>query len=86
LAQKYRGRPLAFYNEEIRNWVRRHLLSGPCFVCTSGAIVLMAEVLYRVDMVLLWGVVPRMVAVVIAAAIERNDRILNVGHWHGRDC
>jgi peptidoglycan/LPS O-acetylase OafA/YrhL len=76
---------LAFYHDEVRKWVRRLLASGVSFVCACLATVCVALVLYRFDVVLLWGVVPCMLVAVIAAAIERKDPILNAGPlaWSG---
>ncbi len=76
---------LAFYHEQVRDWVRRHLISSYSFIGASVATVIVAQALYRIDLVMLWGVVPCMVAVVIAAAMERSDRLLNAGPlaWSG---
>jgi peptidoglycan/LPS O-acetylase OafA/YrhL len=76
---------LAFYHDEVRNWVRRLLPSGFSFACACLATVCVAAVLYRFDVVLLWGMVPCMLVAVIAAAIERKEPILNVGPltWSG---
>jgi peptidoglycan/LPS O-acetylase OafA/YrhL len=76
---------LAFYHDEVRNWVRRLLPSGLSFACACVATVCVALVLYRFDVVLLWGMVPCMLVAVIAAAIERKDLILNAGPlaWSG---
>jgi len=77
---------LAFYHDKVRNWVRRLLPSGLFFVCACIATVCVALVLYRLGVVLLFGVVPCMLAATIAAAIERKDPVLNAGPlaWSGR--
>ena len=76
---------LAFYHDEVRNFVRRLLPSGFSFACLCLATICVAVVLYRLDIVVLWGIVPCMLVVVIASAIEGRDLILNAGPltWSG---
>jgi len=76
---------LAFYYEEMRAFARRRLISNAAFLSLGLGTVLLAEVLYRSNLVLFWGLVPGLVTLVIAAAVERKDAILNTGPlaWSG---
>lgn len=76
---------LAFYQEQVRHFVKRYLVSTGRFVMLCAGTVCFAEFVYRLDLVLLWGFAPCLIALVISAAIERRDRILNSGPlvWSG---
>jgi peptidoglycan/LPS O-acetylase OafA/YrhL len=76
---------LAFYQEEMRTIVRRYFLSTSAFVGLCLGTVGIAEIIYRKDVVVLWGFVACLIAVVISAAIEREDKFLNRGLlvWSG---
>jgi peptidoglycan/LPS O-acetylase OafA/YrhL len=76
---------LAMYRSEIRTFARKYLLSTRAFFALGGGTILFAEAVYRASFVLLWGIVPCLIALVIAAAIERNDKALNHGPlaWSG---
>lgn len=68
---------LAFYQEPIRSFVRKYFLSTVSFVALGTVTVLAAGELYRIHLVLLWGAVPSLIALIIAAAIERKGAFLN---------
>ena len=70
---------LAFWERPLREWARRHLRSTPVFLTLCCFTAAVAAVLYRRDLVLLWGLVPILQAGIIAAAIERQDKVLNAG-------
>lgn len=68
---------LAFYQDRLRIFVNKYLVSplafGALCMFTAGT----ACVLYRANAVLLWGVVGALIALTTCAAIERKDPILN---------
>jgi len=68
---------LAFYQDQIREFVRKYFTLTSAFVALGAATVLGAGELYRIHLVLLWGVVPCLIALIIAAAIERKGAVLN---------
>ena len=68
---------LAFYQEKLRDFVRRYFVSTVSFLALGAATVLAAGELYRTHLVLLWGAVPCLIALIIAAAIERKGAVLN---------
>jgi len=76
---------IAMYRVELCAFARKYLASTRAFLALSGGTILFAEVVYRASFVLLWGIVPCLIALVIAAAIERNDKVLNHGPlaWSG---
>jgi peptidoglycan/LPS O-acetylase OafA/YrhL len=70
---------LAFYQEQVRLFARKYLLSTSAFLTLCVAAVGLAVLVYRWDLVLLWGLVPCLLALAISVAIERRDKILNSG-------
>jgi peptidoglycan/LPS O-acetylase OafA/YrhL len=68
---------LAFYQDQVRNFVRKYFMSTVSFVALGTATVLAAGELYRIHLVLLWGAVPCLIALIVAAAIERKGSFLN---------
>jgi peptidoglycan/LPS O-acetylase OafA/YrhL len=76
---------LAFYHERLRSFAKRYLVSTGRFIALSIATLAVAEALYKWDVVLLWGFAPCLIVLVIAAAIERKDAVLNRGPlvWSG---
>lgn len=76
---------LALYQDRARAFVSRYLLSGRIFLGLCIGTILFGECVYRAGLTLLWGAVPCLIALVIAAAIERRDRVLNSGIlvWSG---
>ena len=76
---------LAMYRDELRAFARKYLVFTRTFLILGGGTVLFAEAVYRASFVLLWGIVPCLIALVIAVAIERNDKVLNQGPlaWSG---
>jgi peptidoglycan/LPS O-acetylase OafA/YrhL len=76
---------LAFHQEEVRAFVRRWFVTTPAFLGLSLGTVLLAEIVYKFDLVAIWGLVPCLIAIVISAAVERKDRVLNSGPlvWSG---
>lgn len=75
---------LAVYYDKIRVFVLRYFVSAPSFVLLCLASVVASELVFRWNMVL-WGIVPCMIALIIGAAIERRDKVLNNGPlvWSG---
>jgi peptidoglycan/LPS O-acetylase OafA/YrhL len=76
---------LAMYRSEMRSFARKYLVSTRAFLALGGGTIFFAEAVYRASFVLLWGIVPCLIALVIAAAVERNDNALNRGPlaWSG---
>ena len=76
---------LALYRDKVQSVVTRYLVCGPAFLGLCMASVLVSEVVFRWQLVALWGVVPCMIALIVSAAIERRDWILNRGPlvWSG---
>ena len=76
---------LALYQSEVRTFARRHLCSTPTFLALCFCSVAVPTCLYHFGLPFLWGAIPALVALVMAAAIEREDRILNQGFlvWSG---
>jgi peptidoglycan/LPS O-acetylase OafA/YrhL len=70
---------LAFYQNQVRVFVSKYLLSTPAFLALCTVTVISAGLVYRWDLVLCWGLVPCLLALVISAAIERRDRFFNSG-------
>ncbi len=68
---------LAFYQDQVRDFVRKYFLSTVSFLLLGTATVLAAGELYRTHLVLLWGAVPCLIALIIAASIERKGAVLN---------
>ncbi len=76
---------LAFHRIRLRDFAARYLASNWAFAALGAVTLLLAEMVYGYDLVLLWGLIPCLVVLVIAAAIERKDWILNNGPiaWSG---
>jgi peptidoglycan/LPS O-acetylase OafA/YrhL len=76
---------LALYYDKVRAIVSRYFVSGVGFLLLCIASLVVSEVVFRYNTVALWGVVPCMIALIISAAIERRDGILNSGPlvWSG---
>ena len=76
---------LAFYREQVHTFAKRHLVSTRAFLSLTIGTVLFAEVIYRSGLTVFWGIVPILVALIIASAIERKDGVLNRGPlvWSG---
>jgi peptidoglycan/LPS O-acetylase OafA/YrhL len=70
---------LAFYEDRVRGFVRKYLLSWPVFMSLCTVMICAAGLLYWKEVVLLWGVVPCLLALTISIAIERKDGFLNRG-------
>jgi peptidoglycan/LPS O-acetylase OafA/YrhL len=68
---------LAFYQDRLREVVKRYLVSTTSFLTLCLVTVCIAGVLYRTHFVLLWGLVPCLIALGTSAAIERKDPFLN---------
>jgi peptidoglycan/LPS O-acetylase OafA/YrhL len=76
---------LSLYREEVRAFVARYFVSGVGFFLLCATSLVTSEIVFRWKLVVLWGLVPCMIALIISAAIERRDRILNRGPlvWSG---
>jgi len=76
---------LALEYDRVRLLCRAHLCSTKRFVAAVVGTMALAGIVYRCGLTLLWGAVPCMAALVIAAAIERKDLVLNRGPlvWSG---
>jgi peptidoglycan/LPS O-acetylase OafA/YrhL len=76
---------LALYFDRVRAFVLRHFVSGSGFILLCAMSVASSELVFRRNLVVLWGVVPCMIALIITAAIERRDTVLNSGPlvWSG---
>jgi peptidoglycan/LPS O-acetylase OafA/YrhL len=76
---------LAFYESEVRAFARSYLLSTPVFLTICVVTVGFAGMFYWWDLVFLWGLIPGLLVLVIAIAIERREKILNAGPlaWTG---
>jgi len=76
---------LAFYEEEVSAFARKHLTSRLAFMMLCLATVAVSFFIYRHGGVALWGAVPCLLALTISAAIERKDGFLNKGvlAWTG---
>jgi peptidoglycan/LPS O-acetylase OafA/YrhL len=76
---------LALYYDRARAFVRSHFVSGLGFTLLCLTSVAASEIAFRWHLVVLWGAVPCMIALLISAAIERRDRVLNSGPlvWTG---
>ena len=68
---------LAFYQDRLREFVKRYLVSPSSFLLLSAVTVGIAGVLYKTNLVLLWGLAPCLIALTTSAAIERKDPFLN---------
>jgi peptidoglycan/LPS O-acetylase OafA/YrhL len=68
---------LAFYQDRLKPLVTKWFVGAPSFLSLCCVTVGTAAVLYRTHFVLLWGVVPLLIALCTSAAIERRDRLLN---------
>jgi peptidoglycan/LPS O-acetylase OafA/YrhL len=76
---------LALYYEKVRLFVLRHFVSGSGFALLCLASLATAELIFKFSLWELWGIVPGLIALIISAAIERRDKVLNVGPlaWSG---
>jgi peptidoglycan/LPS O-acetylase OafA/YrhL len=76
---------LALYYDKVRAIVSRYFVSGVGFAFLCFASLATSELVFRYNAVTLWGIVPCTIALIISAAIERRDRILNSGPivWSG---
>jgi peptidoglycan/LPS O-acetylase OafA/YrhL len=76
---------LALYYDKARTFASRYFISGIGFLSFCVTSMAVSELVFRYNIVALWGVVPCMIALIISAAIERRDRILNSGPlvWSG---
>jgi peptidoglycan/LPS O-acetylase OafA/YrhL len=68
---------LAFYGGTLRDVVRKYFISSAGFSCLAVCTIGIASVLYRLQLVWLWGIVPCMIAITVMAAIERRGAFLN---------
>jgi peptidoglycan/LPS O-acetylase OafA/YrhL len=64
---------LAFYENSARTFARKYFLSTSAFLALGAVTVGMACIVYWWDVVLLWGLIPCLLAMVISASIERKD-------------
>lgn len=76
---------LALYYDQVRAFALRYLVSSYGFALLCLASLAASEVVFRYSLWELWGIVPGMIALIIAAAIERRDMFLNSGPlvWSG---
>jgi peptidoglycan/LPS O-acetylase OafA/YrhL len=76
---------LAFYEDPVHAFVRKHLRSGRVSILFCAMTICTAFLLYWWQVVLLWGLVPCLLALTISIAIERKDGFLNRGvlAWTG---
>lgn len=76
---------LSLYREQVRAFTLRYLVSIRSFIFLWIITIGTAEVLYAKGVVVLWGVVPCLIALTISASIERKDKIFNQGPlvWSG---
>ena len=76
---------LALYYDKVRALVLRDFVSGHGFILLCLASLAASEVISRFSLWEFWGIVPGMIALIIAAAIERRDMVLNAGPlvWSG---
>jgi peptidoglycan/LPS O-acetylase OafA/YrhL len=70
---------LAFYEDQARGFARKYFLSTPVSLVLCATTVCAACLIYRYDAILLWGVVPSLLALTTSVAIERKDGFLNKG-------
>jgi peptidoglycan/LPS O-acetylase OafA/YrhL len=68
---------LAFYQDRLRELVNRYFVSPASFLLLCLVTVGTAGMLYKTHLVLLWGLVPCLIALSTSAAIERRDPLLN---------
>jgi peptidoglycan/LPS O-acetylase OafA/YrhL len=70
---------LAFYEDRVSAFARKYLISTAAFMALCLTTVATGFLLYRHDVVILWGAVACLLALTTSAAIERRDKILNKG-------
>jgi peptidoglycan/LPS O-acetylase OafA/YrhL len=70
---------LAFYENRVRAFARKYWLSTSAFLSLCVVTAGVAGMVYWWDAVLLWGLIPCLLALVISVAIERRDKVLNAG-------
>jgi peptidoglycan/LPS O-acetylase OafA/YrhL len=68
---------LAFYQDRCRHLVNRYLASGWAPLSLSLLTLAISIALYRFNLVLLWGIIPCLIAVTTCASVERRYFILN---------
>ncbi len=68
---------LAFYQDRMREIVKKYFVCPVPFLVLCLVTVVTAGVLYRTQFVLLWGLIPCLIALSTCAAIERRDPFLN---------
>jgi peptidoglycan/LPS O-acetylase OafA/YrhL len=76
---------LALYYDKVKAFVLRYFVSSFGFALLCLTSLAASEVVFRFNLWELWGLVPGMIALIIAAAIERRDMVLNSGPlvWSG---
>lgn len=76
---------LALYYDKVRALVLRYFVSGPRFALLCLTSLLASELVFKFNLWEIWGIVPVMIALIMGAAIERRDWILNAGPlvWSG---
>jgi peptidoglycan/LPS O-acetylase OafA/YrhL len=76
---------LALYYEKVKAFVVRYFVSGLGFALLCLMSLAASELISKFHLWELWGIVPCMISLIIVAAIERRDKILNAGPlvWSG---
>jgi peptidoglycan/LPS O-acetylase OafA/YrhL len=76
---------LAFYEDRVSAFARKHLTSTAIFILLCLGTTTIACIVYRFDLIILWGISNCLLALTISVAIERKDAILNGGFlvWSG---
>jgi len=70
---------LALYREPLSAFMRRHFTGRLPFTVLWLGTIVGAPILYHTGFVVLWGLIPCSIALVVSAAIEREDWVLNRG-------
>jgi len=68
---------LAFYQEQVRKFTAKYFASTIPFLLLGIATVGISYALYRAQLVLLFGLTPCLLALIVSAAVERKDPVLN---------
>ncbi len=76
---------LALYYDQAKAVALRYFVSGHGFILLCLGSLVVAEIIFKFSLWELWGMVPAMIAFIIAASIERRDMVLNSGPlvWSG---
>ena len=76
---------LALYYDKVKAFVLRYFVSDFGFALLCLTSLAASELVFKFSLWELWGVVPGMIALIIGAAIERRDKVLNAGPlvWSG---